>query len=322
MRLSIVLSAAVAGFVLAGRAAKGTAETMDSTSHLPMIDSLWDYDDPSGTRAKFEEILPAAKRSGDRSYYLQLQTQIARTYGLDNEFGKAHTLLDTVEQSLADAPGIATVRYLLERGRAFRSGGDPAKAESLFVQAFETGKLIGADFCAIDAAHMVALAVASPEDKLKWNLIGVGLAEKSSDPRARGWLGSLCNNIGWDCHDQAKYDQALDMFDKALAFRIEQGKPKDIGIAKWCVARALRSLERYDEALKIQVELKDEYDSTGQQDGYVHEELGELYLVLGKLEESEKAFAAACAELSRDDWFVKNESARLQRIKTLGKIAD
>jgi tetratricopeptide (TPR) repeat protein len=314
--------AAAAVFVLAGGAPESDADDVISQSTLPPIDSLWDYFDPSGTRTKFEQILPAARKSGDRSYYLQLQTQIARTYGLDGEFDQAHALLDTVEQSLGDAPKIVDVRYLLERGRAYRYGGDPSKSEPLFVKAYELAQEIGADFYAIDAAHMVAVVDTVRADKMKWNLIGVDLAEKTTDERARGWLGSLYNNIGWDYHDNGEYDKALDLFDKALAYRIEQGKPKLTGIAKWSIARTLRSLERYDEALKIQIELRAENDSTGQQDGYVHEELGELYLVLKKPESARKAFAAAYAELSKDDWFAKNESARLERIRTLGKVED
>ncbi len=322
MKQTIWILAAVAVLVLAGGVPRSVADDMKSQSALPPIDSLWDYFNPSATRAKFEAVLPAAQHSGDRSYYLQLQTQIARTWGLDNQFDKAHALLDTVEQALADAPKIVEVRYLLERGRAFRSGGDAAKSEPLFVKAYELARDIGEDFYAIDAAHMVAIADTVRAEKMKWNLTGVALAEKSADDRARGWLGSLYNNIGWDYHDNGEYDKALDMFDKALAFRIEQGKPKEIGIAKWCVGRALRSLERYEGALDIQVALKEEHDSTGQQDGYVNEELGELYLVLGKPEESRTAFAAAYAVLSKDEWFAKNETARLERMKTLGKVTD
>lgn len=169
---------------------------------------------------------------------------------------------------------------------------------------------------------MVAIVGTVPAERMKWSLTGVDLAEKSADERARGWLGSLCNNIGWDYHDNGEYEKALGMFDKALAFRIEQGKPKEIGIAKWCVGRALRSLQRNDEALDIQLALRDEHDSTGQDDGYVHEELGELYLVMNKPEESQKEFAEAYALLSKDDWLVKNETARLERIKKLGNVGD
>lgn len=310
---------AAAALLLVGGSPNAFADDMKPETK---IDSLWDYFDPVATRAKFEDLIPEAAASGDRSYYLQLQTQIARTYGLDNKFAAAHAILDSVEQSLADAPKIVEVRYLLERGRTFRSSGDAPASEPLFRKAYDLALGIGADFYAIDAAHMIALVVTGYEDRMTWSLTGVDLAEKSTDERAHNWLGSLYNNIGWEYHDHGEYEKALDMFDKALAFRLEQGKPKFIGIAKWCVGRALRSLERYDEALDIQTALQAEYDSTGQADGYVYEELGELYLVMGKKDESRKAFAAAYAELSKDEWFVKNEAARLERCKTLGDVSD
>lgn len=312
-----ILAAAV--LFLFGGTAKAVAYDMEPENK---IDSLWDYFDPVATRAKFEALVPDAKASGDPSYYLQLQTQIARTYGLDNDFDGAHAVLDTVEQSLADAPKIVEVRYLLERGRTFRSSGDVPTSEPLFRKAYDVARDIGADFYAIDAAHMIALVVTEYEDRMKWNLTGVDLAEKTADERAHNWLGSLYNNIGWEYHDHGDYEKALDMFDKALAFRLDQGKPKLTAIAKWCVARALRSLERYDEALDIQTALRAENDSTGETDGYVYEELGELYLVKGKKEESRKAFAEAFAELSKDEWFVKNEAERLARIKKLGEVGD
>jgi len=315
----IILAAAV---IVLGGATKVMADDMTSETKLPPIDSLWDYFDPVATRAKFEALVPDAQASGDRSYYLQLQTQIARTYGLDGKFDSAHAVLDAVEKELADAPKIVEVRYLLERGRSFRSGDDVPASKPLFEKAYALSSEIGADFYTIDAAHMIALVVEKPEERMKWNLTGVDLAEKTTDERAHGWLGSLYNNIGWEYHDNGEYEKALEIFDKALAFRLTQDKPKMTAIAKWCVGRALRSLERYDEALDIQTALQAEYDSTGQADGYVYEELGELYLVKGKAEESRNAFARAYAELSKDDWFVKNEAARLERMKTLGEVGD
>jgi tetratricopeptide (TPR) repeat protein len=308
-------------FTLMG-ASSGISQDEVEVDRSADIDSLWDYWDPSGTRPKFEAALSAAQKNGDPSLCLELQTQIARTFGLESEFDRAHALLDTVESALTDTPAIVHVRYLLERGRTFRSSGEVGKSEPLFIEAFDRARAIGADFYAVDAAHMIALVVSERADKQKWHLLGVDIAEKSDDDRARGWLGSLYNNIGWDFLDHAEYEQALDMFDKTLAFRIEQGKVRETAIAKWCIARTLRSLERHDEALKIQIDLQAEYDSTGQADGYVYEELGELYLLTGKPEQSQKYFALAYAELAKDDWFVKNEAARLQRMKKLGSVED
>src|SRR6476620_3888880 len=91
---------------------------------LPDFDALWNYDDPEGTGRRFREILPVAERSANEAYVAELLTQIARTEGLSRRFEEAHRTLDRVEVGLAALPLRARVKYLLERGRVFRSSGD------------------------------------------------------------------------------------------------------------------------------------------------------------------------------------------------------
>ena len=92
---------------------------------LQRFDDLWDYEDPAGTEPKFRELLPRAEAAGNRSLVLQIRTQLARTLGLQKRWDEAHAELDDVERSLPEAPDVVRVRYLLERGRVFRSSGDP-----------------------------------------------------------------------------------------------------------------------------------------------------------------------------------------------------
>jgi tetratricopeptide (TPR) repeat protein len=157
-----------------------------------------------------------------------------------------------------------------------------------------------------------------PEQQLEWNQKALQLAEKSADPRAQRWRGSLYNNIGWTYHDSGQYDKALDMFEKALQWREQQGEKRAIQIARWCVGRALRSLNRIDEALKIQENLLAEYQQSGEAGGYVYEELGECLLALGR-RNAAKYFALAYTELSKDDWLVEKEPARLERLRELAQ---
>ena len=110
------------------------------------FDKLWNYNDPKGTRDKFEELLPKAKDGNDESYYLQLQTQIARTYGLEANFDEAHKILFDVESKLNNDLELVRVRYLLERGRAYRSDNKADRSIPLFVESFELAKKLGADF--------------------------------------------------------------------------------------------------------------------------------------------------------------------------------
>src|SRR5947199_45593 len=79
--------------------------------------------------------------------------------------------------------------------------------------------------------------------------------EASNDPRARRWVPSLLNNIGWTLHDRAEYQAALGIFETAVDWRISLGQRRESQIARWTVARVLRSLNRVDEALAIHNEL-------------------------------------------------------------------
>lgn len=291
-----------------------------SAKDLPEFDKLWNYGNPAQTEQKFRELIPVAKESNNLDYYLQLLTQIARTQGLQRKFEEAHKTLDDVQKNISENTRVAEIRYFLERGRVFNSSKKADQALPLFIKAFDLSLERHEDNFAVDAAHMVAIAEPNPEKQLEWNLKAISIAEKSKDPKAKNWLGSLYNNMGWTYHDSGKFEQALEIFKKALVFRESKGEPSSIRIAKWSIARALRSLKKYDEALEIQKALEKEFDKLPEKDGHVFEELGELYLVLNKADLSKKYFAQAYALLSKDEWFKENETKRLERIKELGGI--
>ncbi|HEU5381983.1 MAG TPA: tetratricopeptide repeat protein [Ktedonobacteraceae bacterium] len=62
--------------------------------------------------------------------------------------------------------------------------------------------------------------------------VALDYAHASSDERARGWCGSLYNNLGWTYHGQGDDECALDSFQKALAWQQEQGKARARLIAR------------------------------------------------------------------------------------------
>ena len=285
---------------------------------LPNIDSLWDYYRPDLTEERFREVLPQARAAGDPAYLAELLTQIARTYSLRGRFDEAHEILDEVQGLLAEGPNRARVRYLLERGRCFNSAGEPDRARPLFLQAWEDGLAAHEDLLAVDAAHMVAI-VESPEGALDWNQRALDLAQGSDQPGvAERWLASLYNNMGWTYHDRGEYEQALQCFGKALTWREKRGQPRETRFARWAVARALRSLGRYTEALTLQQQNLRENEEFGEPDPYVDEELGECLLALGNEDTAREHFRRAYAGLAADEWLQKNEPERLARLEELG----
>ena len=287
--------------------------TIDTTRQD--FEQLWDYAQPAESEARFRAALETVEAGSENQ--LQLLTQLARTHSLRRDFDASHKLLDQVEPRLAQSTPKVRVRYALERGRAFNSAGDKARAKPLFVSAWEQASAAGLDFYAIDAAHMMAF-VTPPAEQHEWNLRALALTEKTPDQRAKKWLVALYNNIGWTFHDEKKYADALAMFEKALAASEARGNATQIRIARWTLARCLRSLGRFDEAFGRQIALRDAPNLDGANDGYVFEEIGENLLALKRDAEAGPSFARAYALLKDDKHLQANEAARLERMRRLG----
>ena len=278
------------------------------------IDSYWEYSDPAASEARFRAALPQA--TADER--LELLTQIARTHSLRRQFGEAHALLDEVEPQLGGAGPAPRTRYLLERGRTFNSAGDKARAAGLFRQAWETASAARLDGLAVDAAHMLAI-VEPPANAAMWTERGVELARASTEAKARGLLPALLNNHAWNLHGDARYDEALLAFREAEAAWLATGKQPQGRIATWSVARCLRSLKRYEEALQLQQRLEQEWQVAGEADGYVFEEIAENLEALGRPEAATAYFRRAESELGKDPQFARENPPRLARIMALGR---
>jgi tetratricopeptide (TPR) repeat protein len=278
----------------------------------PDFDALWDYADPAGTEARFRDLQPASG-SWDVGPRAELLTQLARTFSLRREFETAHGLLDEAVALLEgqDRPR-ARVRVLLERGRCFNSAKQRERALPIFEQAWELGRAAGEDGLAVDAAHMVAIAETG-QAAVDWNLQALALATTSDDPGAQRWVGSLQNNLGWAYHARQEFETALDYFQRNVAWHTARKSGEPLRIAKWCVARAQRSLGLLEQALAGQQAL------AGSEDGYVSEELAECLEALGRHEEARPHFKRAYELLSQDKWLPQDEPERLARLAKLGE---
>lgn len=290
------------------------------------FDNLWDYGNPSETEIKFRNILPEIEKSGDKDKIAQLYSQIARTYGLRAMFGEAHNTLDTVLKMMDENTPVAEVRYMLERGRTYRSSGEVEKSRPFFLEAYQKSIERNLDYHAVDAAHMMVI-IEKGEEALKWNDIAIREAENSKDEKTNEWLGSLYNNVGWTYFDMKNYEKALELFEKNVGWHKELNKRKnressaELRIAKWCVARVKRELGNLDEALKIQNDLLKEIENKKlePEDGYIFEEIGEILLLKGEENESKSYFAKAYELLSKDIWMMKNETSRMDRMFKLSR---
>ena len=279
------------------------------------IDALWDYNQPALSETRFRDALKT--ESGDDA--LELETQIARTFGLRREFSQAHITLDAVDKRINDRTRpIVRVRSLLERGRTWRSAGDIAKARPLFLEAWQIADREKITLLAIDAAHMLGI-IDPPAEAMRWNERAMALAMSSNTPRALRWRGSLANNMGHTERERGNLDTALKHFQTALvAFQLTR-IDEQIRIAQWQIANTLRLQKKFDEALAMQLKLEKDMLEANAPDGYVYEEIAEIYTALQKPVEAKPYFAKAAKILAADTWFAENEKTRLARIVDMAK---
>ncbi len=227
------------------------------------LDELWDVSDPVASQRSFAD---AVLMESDEARRAELTTQQARALGMQRRFDEAEALLDDVPLL---TPAVQ-VRVLLERGRVCNSSGRPADAAPLFARATVLARANALTFLTIDALHMQAIA--EPDAVRSYTLEGLAMLDATDDARTKRWGVALHNNFGWALHDAAKYDEALAEFEAAHRASVDYGTQQQEFIARWAIARCLRTLGRYPEALAIQQQLAID-DPT---DEHVMEELAEL----------------------------------------------
>jgi tetratricopeptide (TPR) repeat protein len=274
----------------------------------------WDFGDLDGTERRFRELLEREPSSRGRAEVL---TQLARVEGLRGRFEMGEHLVREAE-ALAGSDAVVRSRIDLERGRLRRSAGDPEGSAPLFRSAFASAQAAGDDFIAVDAAHMVAVAATEREDRLKWAERGIALAQSSHDPAVRSWLGPLLNNLGWERYGAGEYEQALEIFRRALRERErDPEKPAELEIARYAVGKTLRALGRGAEAAMLLEQAVGWAQAAGEPDGWFHEELAEVYAALGRDPEAREQATLALPLLLEQDASFEGDGARAARLRAL-----
>jgi len=292
-----------------------------SVDYSQRLDALWDFYDPATSEARFRaELARQPARSREAA---EAATQVARAQGLQRKFTDADQTLDGVQRALDAQPARVRVRYLLERGRRDNSSQRVTQAIAWFEQALaasDDDTLAGAAYYRVDALHM--LAIASPaEQQIEWHKRAIAAAASADDARTRGWRASLLHNLGWTLHDRGDYAAALDCWRQALGAREAAHDVPRTRVARWTVARGLRSLGRLDEAEAMQRALAEELQAANSPDGYVFEELAEIALARGDRAAAQPWAAQAIALLGVDPDLQANDAARLARLAEIAKAA-
>lgn len=279
--------------------------------------ALVDMSDPRLSEFRLRSALEDTTLT--REDVLEITTVLTRMVGLQQKFSDGHKLLDEIQPEVITASPRVRIRFFLERGRLFNSAGDKQSATQQFAAAISSAEGTGEDFLHVDALHMMGIATTGSESE-RWNRAALAAIDASGDMRTKGWLGPILNNLGWTYFDAGRYDEALAMFERDIAWREKNGRTEEARIARYSKGRTLRAKGQLDEADRIQRSIVEEMRQEGlYPDGYVYEELAEIALQRGDTTAARPLFKRAYELLNEDVWLRTNEAKRLERLKALGE---
>jgi tetratricopeptide (TPR) repeat protein len=268
-------------------------------SHAQLLDiqAMWNFRDPQASEARFRDALKTANANDA----FVLNTQIARTFGLRRDFTQARAHLASLTSSLEKVGAEAQTRYWLELGRTYASAthqpgeSDDAKAREAYANAMRIARANQLDGLFVDVIHMMAFVDRTPADQLRWGNEALAVVLASKQPQARAWEASIRNNIGIAHRDMGELTRALAEFQQAATLREALGDPHRLHVARWMIANTLRIMKRTDDALALQLTLRDERARAGEPDAYVFDELALLYAEKGDADNAQKSRDAASA---------------------------
>lgn len=193
------------------------------------LDELWDFSNPALSERRLRE---AAAGTTDATRRGELETQVARSLGLQERYAEADAVLEGIE---SPDPAVR-VRIALESGRLRNSSGDPRAATALFESAAAGAASAGLDFLQVDALHM--LAIADVPHAERWTRLALALLDRVEDPRTLRWRVGLHNNAGWALFDEGRFPEALLAFERSKEAAVQWGTSQQVRWADEAIAEA------------------------------------------------------------------------------------
>ncbi len=234
------------------------APTPPVTPQLENFDELF-YGDPVEIEQRLEALVPLAEARGEHSLLAQILSQLALSQAMQKKFEQAHSTLDRATALTPAGDLLAAARVTLERGRVHHQSGNSAAALPFFHESYELALRGNHPAHTTNAAHMIAIVVEDPAEKIEWNHRALELAQASSDPKARAWIGPLYNNLARSQIDAQDYAGALLSYTACQAIAEERNEVLIVRGAIWGRALANRCLGEYEIARRFQLHLLQEY---------------------------------------------------------------
>ena len=190
----------------------------------------------------------AVNAGGPNHAYVEACAQVARMDSLQGQMREGEPWLRMGLSRASAAEPLGWSRIQLVLGIFERESGDRATATQRFKDLYAYDLKHGLYERAIDAAHHVVLASEDPGEQLLWSRKGIEAAEEGG---LQGWLAVLWNNMGASLEDQGRWPDALIAYEEARTYHYAVGSDHAKLVADWAVARAMRHVDRLDEAREI-----------------------------------------------------------------------
>jgi len=256
----------------------------------------FNYDDPKGTESRLTAFAREAQAQGNVAFFVEILTQVARAQALQGHLDEAARTLDQAA-ALSTEAARPRVRLLIERGRLLRRQGRQQEARVNFEKAYDIAVAAQQPGLAADSAHMMALILPLREAQT-WTDRGMVLAEQSSDPTVRHWVGVLMNNWGERLDEQNDHEGAALAFARALAARRLENDPSVSRESEFALAVQLRKLGLAAQALAIQDRLLQEATAGKEPVGDILIERVENLRAMNRKDDARRAAEEALRSLS------------------------
>jgi tetratricopeptide (TPR) repeat protein len=295
----------------------------EQLSQFPNIDNFWDFENLQACEQKIrallvnETSLETAATSRPENLIL-----LARVQGLQRLFTEAASTLQIARSLLRideeQSANSAEIKFLIEQGRLFSLSMNHSQSLTYYLKAWEQSLKLNDPYYSIEAAMLLSISQ-SPKLQNEWLKKAIDLGETTQSMVAKKWLPILYAMDGWNSFDFRRFDESLQNFKKSLESLIDEQSPTvSIGL-RWNIARALRALNRNQEALDLQVTLSTELSLLGKTNGHIYLEIAECNQALKKFDEAKTNFELAYKILSLNSWYADNKPSELSRLQHLSK---
>ncbi|MFH1373668.1 MAG: tetratricopeptide repeat protein [bacterium] len=258
-----------------------TADNMTADSLLQQADATFQSRDYPAALKQYLAVVDKARVEFNRSVEVEGLSQVARMKLILDDKKDGRGWLEKATEKATDSDPMGWSRYLGVRGRFEWKDNDLPTARETFLGMYEYCNANSLWGRAVDAAHMIAIVVESPEEQIEWGRRGIEAAEAGD---VGNWLGPLWNNLAGTYYELKQFDSTLQCYLKAREYHWRHSGEAAKLFADYHVGMTYRLLEKYDEAghwlrpVLAWAERIDNHAAIGQ----ACEDLGEIEIARGR----------------------------------------